>query len=424
MIILALTLSASFATSNDAPYLGKHEEIPDNLPWYFVAVFGDNRPSTTWLVKYPDVYYMLINEVSISNPFAVIGTGDHTGSGLLEQMLEFVRTVENLSNVWVIEGNHDIGGSEARTYWLSNIAADMYFRDDFPGWRFIFFSTELPRTKWDNLTMFLNQSLNTNRKAVLVFHRPLFPYVDHNIDSDLASLIKPVIRSHDNVVLALQGHWHGYTSQVIGGVRYVITGGAGAPPYDPGTAYHYLYLILYPNGTYMLTTVKIKEGNLTVKRSNDSVIITNTKLDIYLDNVSIPMRTWISYKDINVSVVLIANPGNTTISILKEDSNVYLTINPETQWYAYYATENETDVLIPEDNRVLIYVEPSPTTTSTITTTTTTSTTSTTTTTTKTTTSSTTETGVQTPPKIPVVELAVAIAVVAALIILIRRLKR
>jgi hypothetical protein len=136
------------------------------------------------------------------------------------------------------------------------------------------------------------------------------------------------------------------------------------------------------------------------------------------------MRTWISYKDINVSVVLIANPGNTTISILKEDSNVYLTINPETQWYAYYATENETDVLIPEDNRVLIYVEPSPTTTSTITTTTTTSTTSTTTTTTKTTTSSTTETGVQTPPKIPVVELAVAIAVVAALIILIRRLKR
>jgi len=44
-----------------------------NLPWYPIMIFGDNRPSNTYANYPPELFYRVVNEMDVSNLLATIG---------------------------------------------------------------------------------------------------------------------------------------------------------------------------------------------------------------------------------------------------------------------------------------------------------------------------------------------------------------
>ncbi len=346
---LILSLGVAYAQQPaHSLYKESRTIIPDNLPWYPVVVIGDNRPTNVNSVQLPPIFYMVVNETKEIYPVAVIGTGDHTGMGTQEQINVLYNALKGLQNVWLALGNHDLDAHQEK-YWTQVIAPDHYYIDDIPGWRVYVLNSEC------RLSMQWKAQVNTiwnnlgNRSLILVFHRPIYPKVEHNLDPERANYLLNKIAQHDHVKLVLQGHWHGYASEVKNGIMWIITGGAGAPLYDypktpPDNATivlernHYIVLILYPNQTFAYEPILagVGSGALKIIKINATAYkIVNTKLDIFKKPAWIPVRLDVNVSDWNVYISLIVPPNATIIVNYKIDGyDVKITSNA-TNWYAY-----------------------------------------------------------------------------------------
>lgn len=354
MILAALTILASIMLAQGAlAYPGIREIPPQGLPWYPIAAFGDNRPEDTAATELPRTYYQLVDEVKALRPFALIGTGDHVGAGRLDQIITFLNTLTGIENVLVIEGNHDIG--PAHSYWLEEVAPEMYYWDGIPGWRVILFSTEISRAEYGELKSFLDSALNTSRHVILVFHRAAYPDIGYNMDPGMRSILMNEIREYGNVEIALQGHWHGFAEETVNGILFIITGGAGAPLYQSGGRNHYLYLVLEPSGEYGVIPVALgpESGGVGVTQYGDKVLISNTKLTINGSPVKVPVRVRLPIKGVDAYAVMMAPPGTTIIKAAVENNKIVASTNASTRWYIYYETPDGVVVNSSDDGLVL-----------------------------------------------------------------------
>ena len=423
LVSLILLLGTAYAQQQaHSLYEESRTVIPDNLPWYPVVVIGDNRPTNVNSIQLPKIFYMVVNETKEIYPIAVIGTGDHTGMGTQEQINVLYNVLKGLQNVWLALGNHDLDAHQEK-YWIQVIAPDHYHVDDIPGWRVFILNSEC------RLSMQWKAQVNTiwnnlgNRSLILVFHRPIYPKVEHNLDPERAKYLLNKIAQHGHVKLVLQGHWHGYASEVKKGITWIITGGAGAPLYDypktpPDNATivlernHYIVLILYPNQTFTYEPILAGNGSGTLKiiRINTTAYkIINTKLDIFKKPAWIPVRLHVNVSGWDVYASLIV-PPNATIIVNYEINgyDVKITSNA-TNWYAYatpFGGANNAVVGKPVNNVAELKLYKLQTTTTTATTTTTTTFTTTTTTTSQT--SSTTTTSQLATPTTTIVQQTTA----------------
>ncbi len=316
--------------------IGRKEVIPQNLPWYPLIVFGDNRPEDVSSVKQPPVFIEIVKEMKLINPLAVVGTGDHVGSGRIDQMIEFTRIMSSLINVWVIEGNHDIGTADALAWWHEHIAPKMYFKDDFPGWRIVFVSTEISYGEYQALRNFLDDALNTTRKVIIVLHKPIEPDLEHNAPPEIKNMVKSAIQKYGNVELVMQGHWHGYAAVDDECTKYVVTGGAGAPLYQSGGKHHYIILTLWSNGTYSMIPVSAEDGEIKIIHEGNSTIIINTKEALDGKPTPIPVRVRLQLSDgVPAYAVINALPGATELQVKDDGSKIEAVINATTSWYLY-----------------------------------------------------------------------------------------
>jgi len=315
-------------------FTGSINAPPNDLPWYFIGVFGDNRPSDTTLVEYPSVYYQIISELNLSHPFAIIGTGDHTGRGFKTQIEKFLETTENLENVFVIMGNHDLS-STTMDYWYENVAEGLYYVDIIPGWRFIFVDYYHAEVLWNDALDFLHDVASTTRNKILVIHRPIEPWLDHNMPEPMRSELKNLLENYEFKVV-LQGHWHGYADVTINNVRYLVVGGGGAPLYSHSNGlkkYCYAFLILWPNGSYDVIPIDPLSGSISIHFMENSVEITNTKLDVYGNPAMFPLRIPFYGK----YVVLLAPYGVSYVNFTNGSIAVSKNIN---MWYVYEIPES------------------------------------------------------------------------------------
>jgi len=340
LVSLTLVLTASSLAQWSAAYPGVYVPPPKGLPWYPIAVFGDNRPEDVSSTKFPTVYYQLLREVRAADPFALIGTGDHTGSGRLDQIIAFLDSVTGIENVLVIEGNHDVGKDHG--YWLEWVSPIMYFWDGVPGWRFVFFSTEITSTEYSHLSSFLDKALNTTRNVVLVYHRPAYPDVNYNMEAGMKSMLIKKLEKYGNVKIALQGHWHGFAEELVNGVLFVITGGAGAPLYQSGGRNHYLYLLLKPSGEYEIIPVALGPGSgeISVAEGDDGTLIRNSKISINGSPIEIPVRIKLPIKGVDAYAVVLAPSGTTLLRTVIAGDKLIIRTNASTKWYIYYETPN------------------------------------------------------------------------------------
>jgi len=328
LIVLGITLQAAQLSAGGSPNPLINETrtgIPEGLDWYPVAVFGDNRPEWTHYVKYPSVFYRIVDDMKTLNPVAVIGTGDHVGEGRPQQYEELYRTLSGLSNVWLVPGNHDFHWPGSHTYWHDYIGPDNYIIKSIPGWTFIFIDAVTSNATLFNQTVKdLFSQAGTARSIAIVTHYPVEPWLNHNLNQTDAgpekqATMKYYIHKY-NVSLVLEGHWHGYAEKREGTTLYIVTGGAGAPLYHAPSGsdadkiieglHHYLVFIFYPNGTYTYTTVYPEYGDLRVVKVNEStVLIHNTRLTLERKPATLPFRVDLSDGSANYTVLALVDSG-------------------------------------------------------------------------------------------------------------------
>jgi Icc protein len=208
------------------------------------VVMGDNRGNY-------EVLRELIQMANRRKPAFMINTGDLVAEGKYSEYLRFLAVVkQSHSPFFMVVGNHDVGGNGRLLF--QQIFGDENYSFDYGGCRFIALDNadgSFP----DERLAWLDQQLATPLRKMLFLHKP--PAVGnwaHAFDAspwtnnagrftDLVSR-----RGVDRVFL---GHIHAYEEKVIGGVRYVVTGGAGAP-LDPAphAYFHFVLVNVSPNG--------------------------------------------------------------------------------------------------------------------------------------------------------------------------------
>jgi|GEM_PF-6094828 len=236
--------------------------------WDF-AVLGDCRPAC-FGASIPPVYSRILEELNLIFPDMVFHTGDCVLVGNDE--VQSRRSFENflginqklLPPLYIVPGNHDYNNPVNIKLYHQLISPKPYYSIDHKGCHFIMLNTELPgeigEIKGKQLE-WLKQDLTKNQKAEMIFvfmHRAMFSELNPNFTKNL----KDNFRSKENrdmlaglftrfkVRAVFCAHEHLLSQKTIGGVTYVITGGAGAPIYrspQRGGVYHYM-LVEVNNG--------------------------------------------------------------------------------------------------------------------------------------------------------------------------------
>ncbi|MEM4433642.1 MAG: metallophosphoesterase [Thermosphaera sp.] len=405
----------------------REKPIPQNLPWYPMLIFGDNRNSNVYSAYPPPIFYYFVGEMDALNLLATIGLGDHVGYGYESQYAVFYEIMNStrLENLWFLLGNHELvyNPTLCRNYWRQYIGPEYSIIDAIPGWRLVLLDTESDIYSWNNQLDQAVADLN-GRKIILLMHRPVYPLVNHNIQADKNASIHQWASIHGWPPLVIQAHWHGWAYYRFNETDWIISGGAGAPLYSASNCqegavcvskYQYMWLILYPNQTYEFAPVMIENGAIEVSIFNATAyIVVNSKLDVYGNPVELPIR--IRYTVGGVDVYIVARlPPNSTIMFNINPTDNYRVETNATDFYVYFTTGDpyNATVLYPSDNLALAHygiegeislyepislTSPTPTTTTTTTTTktTTSATSQTTTTTSATATFTTTTTSIET----------------------------
>jgi len=219
------------------------------------AVLGDNRGGYDgWIAP---VFRQIVQSIAAERPELVVNTGDMICGRADEPLLRkqwdaYKDAISALKMpVYHVPGNHDIEDAASarlwREYW-----GKTYYCFDWAGCRFIILDTETDEARIGQAQFkWLKQQLDSAaaRPVFIFLHRPLFPcgiYVGYSLDAfpeERDRLHRLFLRHRQRIAAVFMGHEHQYHHEQRDGIRYYITGGAGAPPYaseKEGGFYHYL----------------------------------------------------------------------------------------------------------------------------------------------------------------------------------------
>ncbi len=344
--------------------------VPSGLPWYTVAVFGDNRPEAVPWVQLPDTFYRTVNELAAINAMVNIGLGDHVGQGSKRQFLEFYRVMKEsgLENQMYAMGNHDVSFGRASWGNWERLIGPLYLDfDEIPGWRIGVLDTEANSTLWARM---VNQTFTGagDRSIMLAFHKPIIPYVHHNLQDDhpdMAKLLLDKVRENGHVKLVVQAHWHGWAHVRVNGTDWIISGSTGAPLYkasdcqagvDCVSTYNYLLVILYPNGTYKYYPVRAGagSGSITVTATSEGIVVENSKVDVHGKPTAIPVRVEFNTSLGPVYIPAIVPQDSRVIFRIIEASHGYEIETNATTYYAYLYQNGEGILLNKSNNRIVL----------------------------------------------------------------------
>ncbi len=218
-------------------------EVGAPVPLTFV-VFGDTRSSS-------DAHRRLIERIRAEVPDFVLGTGDLVDEGHDQRQWQTFFDVEGpllRDNVFFPAlGNHDRQGrgrtADNYRQWFAvpDNGADPERSYAFT-WgvaRFLVLDSNAHSFALTDQTEWLERELAATRQdprllhIFIVMHHPPFSISLHGGQRDLRERWTPLFERY-GVTAVFSGHDHCYERSEIGGVRYLVTGGGGAPLYPRG----------------------------------------------------------------------------------------------------------------------------------------------------------------------------------------------
>jgi predicted phosphodiesterase len=227
--------SGHFKTA-PAPARG-NEAAPAPAPYTFV-VYGDTRTRH-------DVHAQVMAAVEKTDPDFVIHTGDlvNTGDdiGLWPIFFKIEKTVLSKTAFFPALGNHE---KNANQYYEFLDVRAPYYSFTWGNAHFSILNTDVASAAvgtvaqeryWKEQVSWLDQDLEKNQKAdfrFVVGHHPPFTSVSNRQgDNAHVSALIPMLEKY-KVTAMFNGHDHNYQHFEKNGIRYVTTGGGGAPLYD------------------------------------------------------------------------------------------------------------------------------------------------------------------------------------------------
>jgi len=220
----------------------------DTINFY---VFGDSQ-------GYQGGVEQIVTAANLYRPNFIFHCGDLTPFGQ-ENQYQAIKTVldQSMVPVYTTIGNHDVKNGGGKLY-EEYFGTSRYSFDIGPA-HFTVFNTSSGDISSQEFSWLEQDLTQTDAEFRFVFtHIPPFdPRTgeDHSlINSTASTQLMSLFEEHD-VDVVFTGHIHVYNETTINGVRYVITGGAGASLYadeDSGGIYHY-------------TNVTLHKGNLIIE---------------------------------------------------------------------------------------------------------------------------------------------------------------
>ena len=270
-------LAAPFRTAEQLAALNARPRAPAES--FRFAVIGDAEPGRFWwsrrLFNMPNVFWGLLKKADESAPDFILQLGDMVSRGTIGRFASFFRLLSYAAPkapLLTVIGNHDRhkphGVSNDAVYRASFGSTDYLF--DRGGWRFVVLDSSAGRVTKDQLT-WLRTALEPGRRAVVFTHIPPAPlgqWTDYGKLKGVGGFWEGSkefmsLMSERRVERVYMGHVHGLGAAVVGGVRYVLTGGGGSPLFPgaiprPARVHHWLEVSVGPDGLH--ETVHMASG--------------------------------------------------------------------------------------------------------------------------------------------------------------------
>ena len=237
-----------------------------DLPEYLgdvVAVYGDSRTGH-------DVHDWLMEGMASLAPAAVFHTGDLVEDGTIPEQWDIFNNIASrlpsITPMYPALGNHekesalyfdnfDLPGNER---WYS-----VY---DIEKFTFIVLDTESNLAEGSTQFQWLEGEVISSESAtdytLVFFHYPLFSTGAHGSDEKgIAGDLVPLFEEH-GVDAVFNGHDHDYERSTVNGIRYIVTGGGGAPLRAQSSTSD--YSDLFVSSCHFCVLYFDSAGNLTV----------------------------------------------------------------------------------------------------------------------------------------------------------------
>jgi predicted glycoside hydrolase/deacetylase ChbG (UPF0249 family)/3',5'-cyclic AMP phosphodiesterase CpdA len=257
------------AAPAEVPSLGPITRVTDHRlgsagseETFTFVVAGESRP-TLPRMPWSAVTLQVMREIRLLRPAFVLFTGDaiwgfDDSPQELRNELDRFRALADTTGVplYNAPGNHEMQSDPAAIEILQERGHQLYGSFDAGRCHFVALNTdEFCREGriCDEQLAWLRRDLARSRGAratFVVMHRPLFSTFQGDFNPDDAALLRRLFREH-GVAAVFASHDHFYALREEDGVRYVTSGGGGAPLYAPpdrGGFAHYLLVTVGPDG--------------------------------------------------------------------------------------------------------------------------------------------------------------------------------
>lgn len=212
---------------------------------YTFIAFGDNRPGSG--KKQPEVFLKLMDMMNNENALFVVSGGDLVYSGRVDEWGELMKVWNFNKPVFIAPGNHEYQGEGVNVYHKLFGPGDYSFI--LGNYYFIFINNvengyKLSKSQWQWFEGELERAKDLNKTPVIVMHAPPVdprPGGKHSMDEKEGKKVLELMRQYN--AFGIFSHIHIYWYGEIDGVKFLVTGGAGAPLYakeEEGGFYHYV----------------------------------------------------------------------------------------------------------------------------------------------------------------------------------------
>jgi len=216
------------------------------------VIFGDSRGAWDNWAHAKEV----ANAVNAEHPDIVIHGGDMVGDGASPEQwnewLDFMMPLMQNSTLFAVLGNHE--GNDSRYYEIFSLPNnEMWYSFDYGPCHFIVLDNYEPWGYDSAQYRWLENDLSSTSEPfkIVCFHEPIYCNGGHSPRIDVRAVWEPLFEKY-GVDMVFQSHNHYYQRiKPPDGIMYIVTGGAGAPLYNPEDgafveksmkAYHYCAL--------------------------------------------------------------------------------------------------------------------------------------------------------------------------------------